>query len=100
MTASSIGTYLDIMSTTSSKQSEVPESAAPPQDIAAVAQVLTLVMAGKGTVEEIVQATGLDANQALAALVSLANAGVVELSTNGAEVRATPSESIAAIADG
>jgi hypothetical protein len=69
------------------------------EDIGAAAQVLAVVLAGKSTIEEIAQATGLDAKGALAALVALSNAGVVGLSVNGAEVRAVPSESIAAIAN-
>lgn len=105
MTSSSIGTYLDIMSSGQAKQSaqQSAQPDAPPassnEDIGAAAQVLALVLAGKGTVEEIAQATGLDASAVLGVLVSLSNAGVVELAVNGAEVHATPSERIATIAD-
>ena len=104
MTSSSIGTYLDIMSSGQAKQSAVQQQAEEPsaasnEDIGAAAQVLALVLAGKGTVEEIAQATGLDASAVLGVLVSLSNAGVVELAVSGAEVRATPSERIATIAD-
>jgi hypothetical protein len=97
MAASSFGTYLDIMKTRGATQGAGAERASQ-EDITRAAQVLALVLAGKGTLEEIVNETGLDATDALAALVALSNAGVVELNTKGAEVRAIPSGSVAEIA--
>jgi transcription initiation factor IIE alpha subunit len=98
VTASSIGTYLDIMGGSQSTPSARTETAGPSEDIGVAAQVLALVIAGKGTVEEITKATGLGATDVLAVLVALANARVAEFTASGAELRAVPSESIAAIA--
>jgi len=87
--ASSLSTYLDV--TRAASGSGAAKSSVAPADAESTAQagkVLAALYAGKELLPDLRKETDLDSTEVLAALSSLAQAGLVELEDQGGSIRA------------
>lgn len=89
MVASSLSTYLEVTRAASGSdagKSRVVEGDA--ESTTQAAKVLAALYAGKGDLPGLRDETGFDSTEILAALSSLATAGLVELEDKGGTIRA------------